>query len=153
MIAALVVAALTVVHADGHVGAFMIDRTTRPQVVAALGKPDRVVPVTDEPTGRRTGSALVYGKTSYGFSRATGRLSDFGTGSRAYVTERGSRVGMSAAAASAVERRPIAVRCGGADRSILVRIDASRTLVLTIYGGRIAAIGYRGPHSVSSDHC
>jgi hypothetical protein len=153
MIAALVAVALTVVHADGHVGAFTIDRTTRPQLVAALGRPDRVAPVTDEPTGRRTGSLLVYGLTSYAFSLATGRLSDFATGSRAYVTEHGSRVGMAAAAASAVERRPVTVRCGGADRSIQMRIDARRTLVLTIYGGRVAAIAYRGPHSGSSDHC
>jgi hypothetical protein len=34
-----------------------------------------------------------------------------------------------------------------------MRVDARRTLVLTIYGGRVAAIGYRGPQSVTSDHC
>jgi hypothetical protein len=153
MIAALVVAAVTVVHADGHIGAFTIDRTTRPQVLASLGRPDRVVPVTDEPTGRRTGSMLVYGRTSYAFSGTSGRLSDFGTGSHGYVTEHGSRVGMTAAAASALEGRPVTVRCGGADRSIRMRFDARGTLVLTIYGGRVAAIGFRGPHSVASDHC
>jgi hypothetical protein len=154
VIASLVTAVLlTVVHADGRIGPFTIDVTTPAQVRAVLGKPDDVVAAIDEPTGRRIGSSLRYGVTWYAFSRETGRLSDFGTGSRAYVTEHGSRVGMTATAASAREHTPVVVRCGGADRTIHVRLAARRTLVLVVRRGHIASVAYLGSHRVSSEHC
>src|SRR5437899_1303708 len=49
-----------VVHPDGRIAQFRIDRTTEAQIRAELGSPVRVDSVFDEVTRRRVGRALTY---------------------------------------------------------------------------------------------
>src|SRR5438034_11145774 len=70
-----------VVHPDGRIAQFRIDRTTEGQIRAELGSPVRVDAVFDEVTRRRVGRALTYRcgrgcSTIYSISIATGKLSE-----------------------------------------------------------------------------
>jgi len=132
-----------VVHADGRVGQFRIDATTDAQVRRALGPPTRVYPAIWEPTGKRIGTRLVYGRTTYSFRGR--RLADFETRSPAFRTERGSRVGMTGSAAAARQRRRIVPGCTGP--TIHLRWDRHHAFVLGIVRGRVWSIVYIGPHT------
>jgi hypothetical protein len=140
-----------VIHPDGRVGQFRIDVTTKAQVVAALGKPRTTMPALTEPTGKRIGVRLGYScgpscDTVYSFSDKTGTLSDFATASRAFRTERGSRVGMSAAQAARLERKPLVPGCSSA-KVLHVRWDNAVQFVVSTLRGRVSILAYLGPHS------
>jgi hypothetical protein len=132
-----------VVHADGRVGQFRIDVTTDAQVRRALGPPSRVYPAIWEPTGKRIGTRLVYGRTTYSFRGR--RLADFDTQSPAFRTERGSRVGMQASLAAMREGRKIVPGCSGP--LIHLRWDRHHELVLGVLRGRVSSIVYVGPRT------
>jgi hypothetical protein len=132
-----------VVHADGRVGQFRIDGTTDAQVRRALGPPTRVSPAIWEPTGKRIGTRLVYGSTTYSFRG--GRLADFETRSPTFRTERGPRVGMDASVAAARERRRIVPGC--TNPVVHIRWDRRRQFVLGIVRGRVWSIVYVGPRT------
>ena len=141
-----------VVHPDGRIGQFRIDRTTEAQIRAALGKPARVDSVFDEVNRRRVGRALTYRcgrgcSTTYSVSVATGKLSDFETTSPRFRTERGSHPGMSAAQAARLEGKRLVPGCGDG-LYVHVRWDRHHAFVLTASHGRINGIAYLGPHSV-----
>ena len=158
VVAAVVVAvavgvAVPVVHADGRIGALRIDRSTEAQVRAVAGRPASVRrdPAQNTDPG---GWTLVYrcGRgclTQYSFSRVTRKLSDFRTQSRAFATARGSRVGMGAARAAALEGRRIVEGCPGL--VIEIAMARERALVLLVDGGRVNEIAYLGSHSVYAD--
>jgi hypothetical protein len=142
----------TVVHADGGVGPFWIGRTTEAQLRAKLGPPAKL----ERPSaGSLLGRLLSYpcGKgcwTRYGISDATSRLSDFTTGSASYVTEHGSYVGMSSAAAARHEGKRLVPGCGDG-LYLHIRWDAQHAYVLTAWHGKIDTLVYLGPHSVYYD--
>jgi hypothetical protein len=100
------------VHPDGRIGSLQIDVSTEQDVRDALGKPFKIAKVLQETGPEAVGHELYYrcGRgclTVYAISNATGKLADYNTQSRAFVTERGSRVGMPArrAAAGPQDRR------------------------------------------------
>jgi hypothetical protein len=141
-----------VVHADGRIGPFRIDRTTEAQVRALAGRPTRVTKTVPEFPGAPAGRTLDYrcGRgcwTSYSFNVATGKLSDFWSASPRFVTERGSRVGMKAAEAARRERARPVPGCGDG-LYIHVRWDARHIFVLTVSRGRVDGLLYLGPHSI-----
>jgi hypothetical protein len=144
-----------VVHADGRIGPFRLDRSTEAEVRAKLGKPDGVSkqldPAVTAPHGGRT---LVYlcGKncqTDYSFNNDTKALSDFWTQSSKWRTERGSHPGMPAKRAAQIEGRKIGPGCSG--DTIFIRNDRDRAYVLVSWKHNIDTITYLGPHSVYYD--
>jgi len=144
-----------VVHADGRIGPFRLDRTTEAEVRAKLGKPDGVIPEMDPAqTAPHGGRTIVYvcGKncyTEYSFNNDTKALSDFWTQSSKWTTERGSRPGMGAKKASATEEKKIDPGCSG--DTIFIRDDRRHTYVLITDKGKVNAITYLGPHSTYYD--
>ena len=142
-----------IVRVDGRVGSFRIDVTTKAQVLASEGKPDRVeadfVPTRKKPIGQtlfyRCGRGC---ETAYSINNATGTLSDFETSSPRFVTERGSHVGMRAQEAARRERtKPWGPGCGPGPY-LHIRWDIHHIFVLTAWGGKVDHIVYLGPHSV-----
>jgi hypothetical protein len=142
-----------IVRVDGRVGSFRIDVTTKAQVLALEGKPDRVEKDFFPPQTNPAGQTLYYRcgrgcETGYSINNTTGRLSDFETSSPRFVTERGSRVGMRAQEAARRERtKPWGPGCGTGPY-LHVRWDMHHTFVLTAWGGKVDHIIYLGPHSV-----
>jgi hypothetical protein len=141
-----------IVHPDGRIGPFRIDVTTDAQIRAVAGRPARVEKAYSELTPKPVGHRLVYqcGRgcvTEYSIRRATGRLSDFSTGSPRFRTERGSRPGMSTARAARLEGRKFGPGCGDG-LYLHVRWDLRHAFVLTADRGRVDGILYLGPHSV-----
>jgi len=141
-----------VVHADGRIGSLQIDVTTEAQLRAAVGVPYKI---ELERTPGYRGRYLYYrcGRgcaTVYSIRDSTRALSDFSTQSRRFVTEHGSRVGMTVAHAAALERGRIVPGCGY-PRYIHVRWDAHHAFVLAIYHGKVDSIIYLGPHSIYYD--
>ena len=149
-------AAGPVVHPDGRIGVFRLDRTTEAQIRAVAGQPLEVE--TDFSPGKRgpIGRSLTYRcggagcRTIYSISNATGALSDFWTSSPRFRTPRGTHVGMTRA--EAVRREGTRVRPGcGTGGYIYLRSDARRSFVLNVWGGRVRSMIYLGPHSVYYD--
>ena len=141
-----------VVHPDGRIGPFRIDVSTDAQIRAVAGRPARVERMLSELTSKPVGHRLVYrcGRdclTEYSIRKATGRLSDFSTGSPRFRTERGSHPGMRAARAARLERRKFGPGCGDG-LYLHVRWDLHHAFVLTADRGRVDGILYLGPHSV-----
>ena len=60
LLALLVLGTAPVVHSDGRIAQFRIDRTTEAEVRAALGKPARVEAIVNDVTQRRVGRAFTY---------------------------------------------------------------------------------------------
>jgi hypothetical protein len=144
-----------VVHADGQIGPFQLDRTTEAEVRAKLGKPDGVIgkmdPAMTAPHGGRT---IVYVcgsdcRTEYSFNNDTKALSDFWTQSGKWRTERGSHPGMPAKKAAELERRKIGPGCSG--NTIYIRSEDDRSYVLVAWRAKIDTITYLGPHSTYYD--
>ena len=144
-----------VVHADGRIGPFRLDHTTEIDVRAKLGKPDGVIakmdPAVTAPHGGRT---LVYvcGKecrTEYSFNNETRTLSDFWTQSSRWTTTHGSRPGMAARRAAALERRKIHPGCSG--DQVDIREDRHHAYVLIMWKAKVNSITYLGPHSTYYD--
>ena len=80
----LLALAAPIVHPDGRIAQFRIERTTEAQIRSALGKPARVEAIVNDVTQRRVGRALTYRcgrgcSTIYSISAATGKPSDFET--------------------------------------------------------------------------
>jgi hypothetical protein len=149
-IATLAVSPLQVLHPDGRIGQFRIDVTTKPEVVAALGKA-RTTVVASGPTGKRIGVRLDYScgngcEIVFSFNDKTGRLSDFATSAPFYSTERGSHVGMSAARAAKLEGKPLVSGCPPG-KVIRVRWDATHKFGLSTVQGVVKTIAYIGRHS------
>jgi hypothetical protein len=145
-------AARPVVRADGRIGPFRIDHTTEAQLRALVGKPVRVEKVVPEYPGAPSGRILDYRcgggcRTAYSFSAATGKLSDFYSGSPRFVTGHGSYVGMRATEAARRERAKIVPGCGDG-LYIHVGREAHHIFVLTVSHGRVDGISYLGPHSI-----
>ena len=86
-------------------------------------------------------------RTSYSFNAATGKLSDFYSGSPRVVTERGSYVGMKAREAARRERAKLVPGCGNG-LYIHVGREAHHIFVLTVSNGRVDGLSYLGPHSI-----
>jgi hypothetical protein len=140
-------AARPVVHADGRIGPFRIDRTTEAQLRATLGKPTRVVRVFSEAPRGPSGRTLYYRcgrgcRTAYSFNSSTGKLSDFQTSSPRFVTERGSYVGMKAAEAARRERAKIMPGCGDD------RVIRRHALAVLVWHGKVDLLVYLGSHSI-----
>ena len=151
-LALLVLGTTPVVHPDGRIAQFRVDRTTEAEVRAALGKPARVEAIVNDVTQRRVGRAFTYRcgrscSTIYSISAATGKLSDFETESPQFRTERGSHPGMSAARAARLEGKRLVPGCGDG-LYVHVHWDRHHAFVLTASHGRIDGITYLGPHSV-----
>jgi hypothetical protein len=145
-------AARPIVHVDGRIGPFRIDHTTEAGLRARLGRPARVEKVVAEFPGAPSGRVLTYRcgrgcRTAYSFNAATGRLSDFYSGSPRFVTEHGSHVGMKAREASGRERAKIVPGCGDG-LYIHVGREAHHIFVLTVSHGRVDGLSYLGPHSI-----
>jgi hypothetical protein len=138
-----------VVTVAGLIGAFHIGLTTQAQVRAALGPPTKVVAALDEPSGRRIGTRLYYGRSAYSFRN--GRLADFGTTAPDVRTERGSHPGLRAADAAKLERAKVVPGCSGP--TIRLRAPRGSTFFLTVVKGRVVGIEYAGPNSTVSEHC
>jgi hypothetical protein len=141
-----------VVHADGRIGPFRIDRTSEAQLRATLGRPTRVVRVFAEAPGGPSGRTLYYRcgrgcRTAYSFNSSTGKLSDFQTSSPGFATERGSYVGMKATEAARREGAKIVPSCGD-DRAIHVRWDRHHALVVLVWHRKVDMLVYLGPHSI-----
>jgi hypothetical protein len=142
-----------IVRRDGRVGPFRIDVTTKVQILASEGKPDRVeadfVPNRKKPIGQtlfyRCGRGC---ETAYSINNATGALSDFETSSPRFVTERGSHVGMRAQEAARRERTTTWGPGCGPGPYLHVRWDLHHIFVLTAWRGNVDHIIYLGPHSV-----
>ena len=144
-----------IVRVDGRVGSFRIDVTTKAQILALEGKPDRVEPDFVPTRKKPLGQTLFYRcgrgcETAYSISDATGRLSDFETSSPRFVTERGSHVGMRATEAARRERTTFGPGCGPGPY-LHVRWDRRHAFVLTAWSGKVDHIMYLGPHSVYYD--
>jgi hypothetical protein len=142
----------TIVHADGRIGSFRIGVTSEAQIRSRLGRPAKVEgPNAGSLLGRlleyRCGSHCW---TRYGISAATGKLSDFVTGSSGFMTEHGSYIGMSAALVARREGSKPVPGCGSG-LYIHVRWDARYTYVLTVSQGSVDGIVVLGPHSVYYD--
>ena len=145
-----------VVGDDGRTGDLRINVSTEEQVRTTYGNPDRVEDEFFQPGKTLVGHTLYYRcghgcETGYSISKATGRLSDFETSSPDFVTERGSRVGMSASEAARRERKKLGPSCGKDDRLIFLRWDLHHEFVLTASGGKVRQIVYLGSHSVIYD--
>jgi hypothetical protein len=144
-----------VVHADGRIGPFRLDRTTEAEVRAKLGKPDGLIgkmdPAETAPHGGRT---LVYVcgrdcRSEYSFNNDTKALSDFWTQSSHWRTERGSRPGMPAKKAAEREGRKIGPGCSG--DQVQIRWDQGHSYVLIMWKGKVDSITYLGRHSTYYD--
>jgi len=144
-----------VVHADGRIGPFRLDVTSEREVRAKLGKPDELIgrmdPAVTAPHGGRT---LVYVcgrecRTEYSFNNDTGTLSDFWTQSSRWTTTHGSRPGMAARRAAALERRKIHPGCSG--DQVDIREDRHHAYVLIMWKAKVNSITYLGPHSTYYD--
>src|SRR5262249_6713873 len=135
-----------VVHADGRIGPFRLDRTTEAEGRAEVGRPDGGV-AKKEPamTAPHGGRAIGYGcgkncLTEYSFNNDTKALSDFWTQSSKWTTERGSRPGMPARKAAKLEGKKIGPGCSG--NTIFVRNGGNRAYVLVSWKDRINMITY-----------
>jgi hypothetical protein len=141
------------IHPDGRIGGLRIDHSTVADIRHFAGKPCKVQKVFSEAKKDSVGYELYYrcGRncvTSYAISYATGKLSDFHTQSPGFVTERGSRVGMSARRAAAAERREIVGGCGEG-HYIHLRWDQHHMFVLGVFDAKVSLIAYLGPHTLS----
>jgi hypothetical protein len=144
-----------VVRADGQIGRLRIDVTTKGQLLAFAGKPDRVESDFSPPRTKPAGRTFYYRcgpgcETAYSINNATGTLSDFQTSSPHFVTEHGSRIGTGAAESARRERSKPGPGCGTGPY-IHVRWDLHHTFVLTAWDGKVDEIIYLGPHSVYYD--
>jgi hypothetical protein len=141
------------VHPDGRIGALQIDVSTEQDVRDVAGKPFKVAKVLAETGPEAVGHELYYhcGRdclTVYAISNTTGKLADYNTQSREFVTERGSRVGMRAKRAAAREGRKIVGGCGEG-HYIHLRFDDQHVFVLGVFAGKVSSIVYQGPHTLS----
>jgi hypothetical protein len=145
-----------IVRGDGRVGPLRIDVTTKAQLLALEGKPDRVEAEFFPPRTKPVGQTLFYRcgrhcETAYSINNATGRLSDFQTSSPHFVTERGSHVGMPAQEAARREHTKAWGPGCGPGPYLHVRWDRHHAFVLTAWKGKVDQIIYLGPHSVYYD--
>lgn len=141
------------VHPDGRIGALQIDVSTEQDVRDVAGRPFKVAKVLKETGPQPVGHELYYrcGRgclTVYAISKATGKLADYNTQSREFVTERGSRVGMPAGRAAEREGRKIVGGCGEG-HYIHLRFDDRHIFVLGVFAGKVSSIVYLGPHTLS----
>ena len=144
-----------VVRRSGQIGPFRIDVTTEAQIRAQVGKPDKVVNQFFPPRKKPVGHTLFYRcgrgcQTRYSINNATGKLSDFESGSSRFVSEQGSRVGMKAAEAARREGRKPMPGCGDG-LYLHLRWDTDHVFVPTTWHGRVDEFIYLGPHSVYYD--
>jgi hypothetical protein len=140
---------------DGRVGPFRLDVTTEAQIRSQLGKPLGVI--KDYWPGKKGvyGRTLTYrcGRkctTQYSINARTGKMSDWWSQSHRFVTERGTRPGVTAREARTREGKPLLPGCGF-PRYIHLRFDEHHIFVLAIFHGRVDSIGYLGPHTVYYD--
>ena len=138
---------------DGRIGPLEIDVSTDSDIRDFAGKPVKVEKVFSEAKKDPVGYELYYrcGRrcvTSYAVAYSTGKLADFHTQSARFVSERGSRVGMSATRAAAAERRKVVGACGEG-HAIHLRWDEHHIFVLGVFAGRVSMIAYLGPHTLS----
>jgi hypothetical protein len=144
-----------IARADGRIGSFRIDVTTEAQLRSVAGRPDRVENQFFPPKKTPVGRTLYYRcgpgcETAYSINNSTGRLSDYGSSSPRFATERGSRVGMSAAQAARREGKKLVLGCGEG-LYIHLRWDNRHQFVLGVSRGKVRSIAYLGPHSVYYD--
>jgi hypothetical protein len=123
-----------VLISPGHIGPLRLDRSTRAEVIAFVGKPDAqrhaaeyqstpylalgygcsakqrddAFPLLETPNAGRTGPSCV---TVFWVNQRTGRLGDFYTSSPRYEERRGVLIGMKTAEAERLLRRRADVGC------------------------------------------
>lgn len=141
-----------VAHPDGRIGPFRIDATPEAQIRAVLGKPLKVEKDFWPSKRGVYGRTLTYRcgpkcMTQYSINARTGKLSDFWSQSQRFITEGGTRPGMTAREARARERKRLLPGCGF-QRYIHLRWDERHIFVLAIFHGKVDSIGYLGPHTV-----
>ena len=137
-----------VVAPHGRIGPFRIGVTTGHQLVAQLGEPARRMRLV---YGNGPGFDLIYRcgqacQTSYSVG-LDGRIHDFLTTSGAFVTPRGSYVGMSTAAAEQHEGKRLRGECPG--RVLYL----GHGLSLVALAGKVSYIILLGPKSLFSHAC
>jgi hypothetical protein len=88
--------------------------------------------------------------TQYSINARTGKLSDFWSQSKRFVTEHGTRPRMTLREARVRERRRAVPGCGF-PRYIHLGPERRHVFVLAIFHGRVDSIGYLGPHTVYYD--
>jgi lysophospholipase L1-like esterase len=136
----------------GRIGALTIDVSTGADIMRILGRPGYTTTGSFANAPGVTYELFGYGcrdntcVTEYYVNLGTGRLESFETTSRRFALPGGIRVGMSAAAASRRERRPIELGCAG----ITLRTPKLAILLWTrggrrlsngqVTGGRVAGI-------------
>ncbi len=106
-----------VAHPDGRIGPFRIDATPEAQIRAVLGTPLKVEKDFWPSKRGVYGRTLTYRcgpkcMTQYSINARTGKLSDFWSQSQRFVTEGGTRPGMTAREARARERKRLLPGCG-----------------------------------------
>jgi hypothetical protein len=143
------------VHSDGRIGPLKLDVSTESDVRDFAGKPFKIEKVFSEAKKDPVGYELYYRcgdrcVTTYAIAYSTGKLSDFDTQSPRFVSERGSRVGMSATRAAAAEHRKIVGACGEG-RVIQLRSDEHHIFVLGVFAKKVSLIVYLGPHTLSCE--
>jgi len=141
------------VHPDGRIGPLKLDVSTESDVRDFAGQPFKIEKVFSEAKKDPVGYELYYRcgdgcVTTYAIAYSTGRLSDFHTQSPRFVSERGSRVAMSAARAATLERRKIVGACGEG-HAIHLRWDEHHIFVLAVFAKKVSLIAYLGPHTLS----
>lgn len=141
------------VHPDGRIGPLQLDVSTESDVRAFAGEPFKLAQVFSEAKKDSVGYELYYRcgdrcVTVYAIAYSTGKLADFDTQSPRFVSERGSRVGMTAAHAAATEHRKIVPDCGEG-HAIHLRWDDHHLFVLQIFAKKVSLITYLGPHTLS----
>ena len=85
--------------------------------------------------------------TQYSINERTEKLSDFWSQSERFVTEHGTRVGMSAAEAKNLEAKKLLPGCGNPGYMHL-RWDEHHAFVLLGFHTKVYSITYLGPHTV-----
>jgi hypothetical protein len=126
--------------------------TTEAQIRALVGTPDKVERTFSPSRKKPTGRTLTYRcgphcATWYSINNSTGKLSDFESTSPGFVTERGSRVGMTAKEAARRENRKPRPGCGTGPY-LYIRTGPHLIFVLSVWGGTVHTMTYLGPRSV-----
>lgn len=138
-----------VVRPNGQIGPFRLFRTTEEVVRARAGTPTRVLPTDNRVTwlGYPHGDFFVTGPSA----RPSQRLVAFRTYSRTWRTGKGTRVGMTLAAARRREGVAPVPAAGCVDRAI-IRFAGGTRLFIGIAGNRVALL-YVGPRTGGVSPC
>ena len=137
-----------VITRDGRIGPLRIGASTEGEVIAFAGEPAKRDFVTDQDVQVLTYKCGSGCKVTYFVDSVTGILDNFGTSSRKFRTERGTRVGWSQAAAEKSEHRKartgscvpgLEITHGKIVTTVLIDVGERRPKVQTLAMSRIGS--------------